>query len=299
MDQRVAGRMILAFLLTLAACGGDSPSNPSGSDYYVSARIDGVAWEADRALIFGTGAGAVTPGWIAFQASSLGSGARSLAMNLARIPGPGTYPLGVNTGTHTGGLVTVSAGSQGWNTPFSGAAGSVTIATITDAAVTGTFQFNADPVGGGGTSMSVVDGRFRVPSTGYVAATADQVGNSMSATVAGASWTSATLGAVGSPQSLFTFTASNDRYTISVAMGPVTTTGAAPLSTGLPIRSVSVQRAGGGSWGGSAADQGTMTITSLSATRIAGTFSGTLAAGAGTAGTLQIAEARFDVRLVQ
>jgi len=299
MDQRVINRGIPLLLFALIGCSGDGPSGTGASEYYLSARIDGVAWEADPSMIIATPGAASAPGWLGFQGSSLSGGGRTMAVNLSRIPGPGTYPIGINIGTNTGGIVTVAMGSQGWNTPLSGAAGSITLTAISNEAVTGTFQFSADRVGSTPvTSISVVEGRFRVPrSPGFVAATPDEVGSSASATIGGVPWNGATIVGVGSPQTLFTVSMSNDRYTMNVSVGPVTAPGAGPLTAGVPVRRVSVQRAGGGAWGGTAGDQGTLTITSLSATRIAGTISATLAPIAGTTGTLQISDARFDVRL--
>ena len=80
--------------------------------------------------------------------------------------------------------------------------------------------------------------------------------------------------------------------------GQIDAPGTYPLSSTVPLRRFSVQRigSGGGSWGGTAADQGTITVTAISPTRMTGTFSGTLQPGPGTGAPLVITNGSFDVR---
>ena len=54
-------------------------------------------------------------------------------------------------------------------------------------------------------------------------------------------------------------------------------------------------------WGGTAASTGTITVTSVTATRVAGTFSATLAPlpGSHATGTLVVSNGSFDVGLPQ
>lgn len=294
--RRLAAGLLL---IALPACGADGPTDAAdGSGYYFSARIDGDPWSADPAMISIAGASAGTPGMLSFQGSALSGGARSITMHLARIPGVGTYPLGMNIGTGTGGIATYVVGSRSWNTGLSGAAGTVTISEISESDVTGTFEFDAAPLDGGGGSIAVREGRFRVPrSPGFTAATADELGNRMSGTIDGSPWNAATVVTAGGPESLAAVTASNDRYTVTLAFGPVSGPGSGPLAPGVPVRRVSVHRVGSaGGWGGTSLDVGTLTIRTLSATRVSGTFSASLAPLAGASGTLQIADMEFDVR---
>jgi hypothetical protein len=292
----------LAAILPLLVLGcGDSPSEPGGgSGYSMSARINGETWTADPALIYAAANVDGMPGFLTFQGSNLSGGGWSIAIHVSRIPGPGTYPMGMNIGTGTGGVAVHSSGSQAWNTPLNGAAGSITISSITGTSVTGTFQYQAEFVGAGsGGPATVTEGKFHVPlNPGFVAATADELGNRMTGTIAGSVWNAATVVGVGAPQTLWTTNASNGIYSVSLSAGPVTGPGSAPLGTGVPVRRVSVQRIGSpGGWGGTTLDTGTVTITSLSATRIAGTISGTLSPVAGAVGTLTIENMQFDVRL--
>jgi hypothetical protein len=242
------------------------------------------------------------PGSLGFQGSSTsGAAARTLAMVLTRIPGPGTYPLGLNINSSTGGAVTMTFGSQSWMTPLNGAAGSVTITGISESAVEGTFTFRATPmVAGAGEPVQVTQGSFRVPrSAGYTAATPDQLGSRVSATIEGAAWNAATVVATVPAAGQLGAVASNTDYSISINVGPLPGPGTGPLTLVPPVRRISVQRLpSGGFWGGSAADQGTLTITSWTANRVVGTFSGTLAPLPGTGGApLVITGASFDLRV--
>jgi hypothetical protein len=288
--------LMLGAVLGLFGCGGDAAGPGEGSGNF-QASIDGSAWSADPALIVTWTSTTAVAGTLGFQGSTLGSDGRSLAINLSRIPGIGTYPIGVNIGTATGGIGTLSRGSQGWTTPLSGAAGTLTIATLTEDRVSGTFSFEMDPVGTSGPRIAVTNGRFDLPmSPGFVAATPAQLGSRVSGSIAATAWNAATVATSGAPGTLFVATASNDAYMVSLTMGPVT--GSGPLSTGVPARRVSVQRIGGpGTWGGTAADQGTLTITSLAGGRMVGTVSASLAGTAGTVGTLVLQNIAFDLRL--
>jgi len=289
-------------LAALSGCGSDGPSGPDGdSEYYLSARIDGAQWSADPSLIYVAATSEATPAMITFQGSTLDGGGRSIVFHLARIPGPGTYPLGMNIGTGTGGIASYVTGGVGWNTPLTGAAGTVTISSITESTVTGTFEFVATRADGVAGTVTVEQGRFRVPlNSGFTPATADELGNRVTGTVDGSPWNAATVVAVGNPATLAGLTASNDQYMVTISFGPIDGPGSGPLAPGVPIRRVYAQRMGGtGGWGGTNLDDGTLTIESLTATRVKGRVTGTLSPVAGANGTLRIEDLEFDVRLPQ
>jgi hypothetical protein len=299
---------LLAPLLLLAACGGSSAGPDDGGGggggggggsgtNRLTATIDGQAFAA---TIIQANPVSTVPGSLAFQGTQVvGSTARSMAIYLAFIPGPGTYPLGMNIGTSPGGTVTVATGASAFTTPLSGAAGTITITTLTSTRVAGTFSFVATATLGTGTS-TVTNGVFDVPlSTGYVVPTADLAGSTMTATINGTPQVMATLTGIGGGASTRVLGGMNLDYSISITVGPITAPESGPL-TGftVPTRRVTITRVGTAqSWGGGAGtDAGTLTITSISATRIAGTFSGTLAANAQTTGTLTVANGTFTVR---
>jgi hypothetical protein len=308
-DAMRHARLLLPTCLLLtasAACAGDA--DPAGPDdgsveAYLEARFDGVAWAAVPSTILAAGTAPGRPGGIAFQGSTSAGVARTLAVHLGRIPGPGSYPLGVNLNSATGGIATVVSGATSWSTPLSGAAGVVEITALSESWVSGTFRFEGSAVGPGTTpaTISATEGRFRVPrNADYVAPSADQLGSHVSASIGGTPWNAATVVGSGGGQGTVTFNASNTAYSLTVIVGPITGPGTGPLSSTVPVRRITVQRIGGaGGWGGTAADQGTLTITTLSATRVAGSFSGTLAPSAAFPGAspLVISGASFDVRI--
>ncbi|MBL0177861.1 MAG: hypothetical protein IPP98_01880 [Gemmatimonadetes bacterium] len=293
-------RLVLSLSLAiLTACGGGSPTGPGGGGNgtdKVTASIDGQAFTG--ATIQANPVSTV-PGSLAFQATQVvGGAARSIAMYLAFIPGPGTYPLGMNIGTSPGGTVTLVNGVNGFTTPLSGAAGSVTITSLTATRVAGTFTFTATATLGTATT-TVTNGVFDVPlSTGYVVPTADLAGSTMTATINGTPQVSATLSGIGGGATTRVVGGMNLEYSISITVGPITTPGSGAL-TGftVPTRRVTITRVGTAqSWGGVGNDNGTLNITTLTPTRIAGTFSGTLAPNAQTTGTLTITNGAFNVR---
>lgn len=294
----------LALLLLLAACGGSSTGPDDGGGgggggngtNRVTATIDGQAFTGGTILAVPV---STVPGSLGFQATQVtGNTARTIAMYLAFIPGPGTYPLGMNIGTSPGGTVSVTTGASAFTTPLSGAAGSVTITSLTSTRVAGTFTFTAAATLGTATT-TVTNGVFDVPlSTGYVVPTADLAGSTMTATINGTPQVMATLTGIGGGASTRVLGGMNLDYSISITVGPITAPESGPL-TGftVPTRRVTITRVGTAqSWGGTGNDTGTLTITSISATRIAGTFSGTLAPNAQTTGTMTVANGTFTVR---
>jgi hypothetical protein len=133
-----------------------------------------------------------------------------------------------------------------------------------------------------------------------VPATRDQEGSRVTATIGGQQWNAATVVATAPAQGQFSFNASNSEYMITMIAGPLPGPGSGPISVATPpLRRITVLRTpAGGGWGGTAADQGTVTITTWSATRISGSFSGTLAPSPGSTGApLVITGATFDIRL--
>lgn len=284
----------------LAGCGGGSPAGPDGDGgggaNRVTASIDGQAFTGGTVLAVPV---STVPGSLAFQATQVvGATARTIAMYLAFIPGPGTYPLGMNIGTSPGGTVSVTSGTNSFTTPLSGAAGSVTITSLTATRVVGTFTFTAAATLGSATT-TVTNGVFDVPlSTGYVVPTEDLAGSTMTATINGTPQVSATLSGIGGGATTRVIGGMNLEYSISITVGPITAPGSGAL-TGfqVPTRRVTITRVGTTqSWGGVGNDTGTLNITTLTATRIAGTFSGTLAPNAQTTGTLTVTNGAFNVR---
>lgn len=300
--RRVLAAACAAFLV---ACGGGGPTNPGGGGGgggdVLAASIDGTAWSAASGTIAASGNTSQIPGGLIFQGSTLSQPARALVINLARIAGPGTYPLGVNTGTNAGGTLTMSLGTASWWTPLSGDAGTITITSMANGRMQGTFSATLGRLAGtgGADQVTITNGQFNVPiNPGYAAPAADNRGSVLSVTVDGQTSKGATIVGLGGGTSLIGITATNLDWTVILSAGPVDAPGTLPLSsTTVPIRKVSIiSTAGGQGWGGTQADVGTFTINSVTATRMAGSFSATLA-GIGQAGGSRTVTGTFDVRI--
>ncbi len=291
-------------LLVSAGCGEDPAGVQDRSgEFYLSAKIGGADWTASPATIQTTGSNAL-PGWIALQGGSTGGNVRSMALQLGFITGVGTYPLGVNQGTTAGGAGVLVEGARSWMSPFSGSSGTVTITELTATRMTGTFSFDGDAVGSTDAPLNVQirEGRFSVPlPPQFAIPSTDGRGSRVAATVGGQPWNAATIAGSGGGESLVAIVASTDDYSLTIALGPPEESGPQPLSEGFPVRRVSVQGLGAreGFWGRSGADEGTITVTSLTATRIVGTFSGTLrpTIAGSELPDLVLTNGEFDVRI--
>jgi hypothetical protein len=297
-------------LAAVAACGGGgTTTGPGGAAVGTfSAVIDGQAWIGDVNQSTGSsGGGQQVPGLQSMTGSKVISATNYIAvtMVLGYIAGPGTYPLGVNQGTTAGGLAIVSAqqgsGAAGtWSTGLTGAAGTVTIATLSSTRMTGTFQFTAPPQAftpATGTKV-VTNGVFDMPlAPGFTVAPANNRGSKVSATLAGAAWNAATVVALGSG-GVFGFNASNDSYSLTIAPGTVVVSGQSYPIGGAGTQMSVIRTGTANTWtSGVAGSVGTLTITSLAGGRASGTFGATLLPGAGTVGSLTTANGTFDVRI--
>lgn len=291
-------------LAMLVACGGDSnPTQPGGGGGPgqgpgISARIDGASWRADDNSIFV--GNSTLPGQLSFQGLSLTPPVYGVNVTVSRVHGEGVYPLGVNQFSASGGIGIVTGDGVNATTPLNGDAGVMTITSLTDSRVAGTFSFVAVPTAGGD-PVSVTEGQFDVPlSAGFVAVAYDQRGSMATATLGDVPWSAATVGGIGGPGVSIVLTASNDETTLTFSLGPFDGPNSGPLSVETPpLRRITAVTIDAGSWGGTAADTGTIEITELTATRVAGIFAATLAStsGDGQGPPLVISGGEFDVRL--
>jgi len=302
--------LALTALTLSSGCGGDSPTDGGGGggggSAPFTATINGQAWAADQIGFQVTPGSVETPGSLTISGTQVQSASnyRSLVLTLAFISGTGTFPLGINIVTTPGGtgIVTVVAGASSvtsYFTPLSGNAGSVTITTLTSARMVGTFTFTAPPLLGGGAALSVTNGTFDIelPSS-FVAATGNNRGSAMSATIGGTAWTGATIVAVGQT-GIFSFNGSNTERSVSITPTLPVTPGTYAIGNGAEGISVQVTTIGTPvAWGPTPGSTGTVTFTSVGGGRIAGTFSGVLApvGGTGAVGNLTIANGTFDIR---
>lgn len=310
---RMRGALLVA-LVALACGGGDGPSEPEApdADGYMTARIDGSAWRSD-AIYVNAGAVATGAGIIAIQGTRVsGSDALAISISLMNVPRPGTYPLGTAAAV-AGGSAAIAQSESGqppdaWNTPLSGAAGTITIASISDTRITGTFEFKAEAVSGSASGeRAVTEGRFDLPlqRTGSAQPVAPQSMNRISATIDGAPWHAASVALQQNVSNLWGFAASNTSYMVTIGVQDFDGPGTYTLSSTLPLRLADVYGPGGvldtsthccwTSTGPGAT--GSITVETQTDTRIAGTFSFTLAAKSGTVASepITVMNGEFDV----
>lgn len=270
------GITLSASALAMSACGDDMPLKVDVSTGPMSARINGTQWTANSGAAVHAG-----PGLYVITGLRTTSPNYTLSFQLANIGAAGTYPLGAGPQIF-GGSVTISSPTLGsWYTPPNGAAGEIVISTLTDSRIAGTFSFSAAPLTGTSTNLSAVAGVFDFPLTGTAAALPDNAGSKLTATMNGVPFAagSAASSLPGGASPTLTLTGNNLERTISISLANVTAPGTYTLGTS-PVRTIQVTGAPGSltaTWASQATGgSGTVTITSITSTRIVGNFNATL-----------------------
>lgn len=286
---RQSRTVLLMCLASVIACGGGGgptgPGNNGGQQF--SATIDGTAWTSGS--IYSSSIGSAN-GTFSIAGGTGVQSAATMSLTLFNISAPGTYPLGVG-GSVPGGIASISQGVQSWSTPLSGAAGTVTVTSVSSTRLRGTFSYTATPFSGNPTNNRVVsNGVFDMPITasGSVAVPA-HIGSTFGGTLGGAPWNAATVVMVAAPSSgTLTVGASNTGQLINLIISGYNGVGVYAMNSGV-ARYMTVMTVGAiQSWGGSGPlASGTVSVTSATATRIKGTYDVTLQAsvvspGAGT-----------------
>lgn len=296
----------LGLLVAVAGGCGDDSSGPGGSAP-MTAKIDGAAFQSNP-LFSRQGIVSFAPGAFVIAAHQTeGTSYRSITISLANIAGPGTYPLGVGP-TVFGGSGIVVLDANGWGTPLSGDAGSITITTLSTTQMVGTFSFVADASTGGATGVkSVTEGAFDVPivSGGNDGPPAEHLGGRVTGMIDGVEWAAAT-NVSGNASGAFILTASNNLRTVSISVSAFTPPDTFDLSSTAPFRLVQVLGPGNAPtsdpccWNALAGNTGTITIATATATRVTGSVSALLAPSPGSSATTPLAvELTFDVGLPQ
>jgi len=121
---------------------------------------------------------------------------------------------------------------------------------------------------------------------------------SMTAAINGTAWRSTKAGDKGSHSgTIYAVVGLNTSYTIALGIAGLTAPGTVDLSLSSGNGSTAIVSNTTGAWGTAFnGGSGTITVTTLTANRIAGTFSFDAPAGSGNAtGTLQVRNGQFDV----
>jgi len=297
-------------LLVSVGCGSSDSGGGGGSGF--TAVINGKAWAAEPIGVTARPNAGVPGGWVIVGSQTAGGVSTGLTIDLNAIGAPGSYPLGVGLGVF-GGSASVGEGMAGsgastrWETALDGLAGTINITTLGGGRIVATFEFLGVPDKRntvGGTRM-VTQGRIDLPYMGTLSPVPDDVGSKVSAKLGGMPYNAWAVNVRlmdfmgGAGVAIDSHSSLNG---IDLMMVGVTAPGSYPISNGAPQRSITVGRNGGDAssccWGQNAGgDTGTIVITSLTPTRVKGTFSGTLQPQPGKPATapLVITDGVFDV----
>jgi hypothetical protein len=289
--SRLAVGVLVLGVLSACGGGGTDPNGGGGGGggggtFGMTAKIDGAAWSPSFAASGAHGSAGV---WNFVGVSSTGGGS-SIMISLYNIRGPGTYPLGVNV-TGIGGMAQVVKGSKGWGTALTGVAGTITIDTVSNTRLVGTFSFSAVGISGGATgTVEVTEGVFKLPvaTIGNPGTLPDNAGHRLTVSSGDVDYNAGTI-AVSFPNDTSMVVATNNTVDgLGIQLAGIHGTGSYTLNPSNPLHVLTYSTYDGTNfsvWGGVAGDAGSIVITSLTATRIKGTFNVTLQPSTGPAAT--------------
>jgi hypothetical protein len=275
-----SGILALALVTTMSGCGGDGGNGSGSGSSRLSADIDGASWSADPTVLNLVGVPYAQPGTYTLVGSNRAV-TQTLSITLYNIREAGVYPLGVGVSV-PGGSGLVSDQTGGWATIQSGDAGTIDITTLTDSRMAGTFNFVAEALSGTATgTVEVTNGEFdlAVKPNGTVPPLPDYAGSTLNATFNGEPFTAANVMAADPrlTQGIFTLVGDNSGFGVAFSVASVTGPGTYELSSPSTIGVT-----GDGSdptvccWNSNPGGSGSVTVTSMTATRIQGTFTATL-----------------------
>jgi hypothetical protein len=285
--NRIAALFVCALL---TACGGGDPTNPGGGGGGVTnftAKIDGVDWAPDfspSAVNAAAGLYSIT----GFKA--LGSNNYTMVLGLSNITGPGTYPIGVTPQVFGGSGQLSQPPGSGWTTPLDGQAGEIVITTLTPTRLVATFEFVATPLMGTSVNKTVTEGQFDIAVTGTAGLALANQGSSFTGSLGTQSYIGATAASIltTGPNPILTITTTsvgtNSSRTITISLVDMTAAAPYTLSATAPIRSIQVGDGLGMVWTSSTTGgSGMVTISTITAQRIIGSFTATVVGVAGGA----------------
>lgn len=292
------GLVGITFVLALCGCGGgdDNPAGPGGpATGPMTATIDGQPFVATAG--YATAQAVSIPGAFALSGSDPTT-AVALLIYLYNVGGPGTYALGVGPSAF-GGFASIGTVTGGWGTPGNGADGTITITALSPTQIAGTFSFTAEASTGAATGTKVVtEGTFDLALPGTpLLPLPDNAGSRLGAAVGGGTIFNSVNVVAALSSGALVITGGNLDYAIGIRIDSFAGAGSYPLTNVTPFRTVTASITGGGSWGPGTGASGTIEISSATATRVTGTFSGTLAPLVGATTPLAVTDGSFSVGL--
>ena len=306
----------LPVLLVTTACGGGggtptSPSsstppgtstpNPNGS---MSFKVDGDALTA-------TSITATLANGILSIGGTIPS--RNTTFSFAVTPtatGTGTYALGPLSSANA--LVLIGNPAAGWQAGVGIGSGTITLNTLTSTAASGTFAFNLVAVAGSGATgtKAITEGVFNVTFTTPAPPPANpNTGSAVSALVDGVPWSGSLSRRATLTNNFLTVTGQDTNFRVITLVVPVSSSLQVPpsappvisLTFGAMPQGVVTMVLGAQNWdNGRAGGEGTFTLTSISTTRVTGTFTVTVVSNPlnpAPLPTVRITNGQFDMAL--
>ena len=314
--MRIPVRCVCALGLAAATigCGGGSgssptaPGNSSGSSNpstsSMTFRVDGTATTASSV------AGNFANGILSVSGTDA---SRATTLSFAVTPtaaGTGTYTLGPLSSANA--LILIGNPAAGWQAAVGIGSGTITINTLTTTTASGTFSFSLAAVAGSGATgtKTITEGTFNVTfaSTGPPPGTPGN-GSSISVLIDGVQWTSSLSRRATLLNNILTITGQDTNFrviTLAVPFsGGVQIPPSPPASVSLdfatPGRGIVTMVLGAQNWdNGHDGGAGTFTVTSISNTRVAGTFNVTLVnnpVNVAPVPTARLTNGQFDMAL--
>lgn len=162
MTSPIRRAFAFAAAFSIIACGSDSTGTDGGGGGGASmkATVGGAAFNPPSVTVDASFTGSV----LTLQGSSSSMPVTAISIHVLDVTGPGTYQLNPNF-IGTFGQVAITSGTtvQLWTTALSPGNGSITVTTLSDTRVAGTFRFTAQAASEGATGQqSVTSGTFDI-----------------------------------------------------------------------------------------------------------------------------------------
>lgn len=272
--------------------GGIDPALPN-----FTAKIDGAQWQATLAVTVQN----LAPGLYSITGfRSSGSNPYTMVLSLSNIRGPGTYAMGVGVQIPGGtGLLSLPP-SGGWTSALNGVSGEIVITTLTTTRMVATFRFTATPQAGSTGAREVTEGKLDLPVVGTGGVALANQGSIVSGTLATGAFNAAAASVIvsgASPNQTLSLVANNGTQNLSITIAGLSGAGTYQSSNANPIRQVGVSGIGGNltaTWSTAVGGSATVVVTGFTASRIIGTFTGSLSPGPGASGTVAV-NGTFDM----
>jgi len=307
--------MALTALLTHACGGGGtSPAAPTGGSTTTNpppTASAALTFKIDGSSVTATSVTATNTNGILTIGGTDSSRATTLSFALTpTAAGVGTYTLGPLSAANA--QVLIGSPAAGWQAAVGTGSGTITVNSLTSTSASGTFSFSLVAVAGSGATgtKSITEGAFNVTFTAVPSPTPTPNGGSTFTTlIDGVSWSSSLSRRATLTNNILAITGQDTNFRVITLAVPISGGLAIPPS---PPATVSLDFTpaihgtvtmvlGAQNWdNGHAGGAGTFTVTSISATRVSGTFTVTLVSNPTNAvpvPTAHLTSGQFDMAL--